>query len=65
MNTPTSSAPKTAEVPARQPRPRGRALAVGILVAASGLLSAAGYEAYHASTSSPQLPTTRRQTGQR
>ena len=55
MSTPTSSTTETAEVPARQPRPRGRALAVGILAAASGLLSAAGYEAYHASTSSPAV----------
>ena len=59
MSTPTSSAPKTAEVPARQPRPHGRrgtiALAVGTLVAATGLVSAAGYEAYHASAPSPAV----------
>lgn len=59
MNTPTSSAPKTAEVPARQPRPRGRrgtiALAVGTLVAATGLVSAAGYEAYRSLHPSPTV----------
>ena len=59
MSTPTSPTPKTEEVPARQPWPRGHrrtvALAVGTLVAASGLVSAAGYEAYHASTPSPAV----------
>ncbi|WP_299061970.1 esterase family protein [uncultured Actinomyces sp.] len=59
MSTPTSPTPKTAEVPARQPRPRDRrrtiTLAVGTLVAATGLVSAAGYEAYHASTPSPAV----------
>ena len=59
MSTPTSSTPKTAEVPAHQPRPRSRrgtiALAVGTLVAATGLVSAAGYEAYHASAPSPTV----------
>ena len=59
MSTPTSPTPKTAEVPASQPRPRDRrrtiALAVGTLVVATGLVSAAGYEAYHASTLSPAV----------
>lgn len=57
MSTPTSPTPETSATPTRQPRPRNRkgtiALAVGTLVVASGLVSAAGYEAYHASAPSP------------
>ena len=59
MSTPTSPTPEAAEVPAHQPRPRSRrrtiALAVGVLVAATGLVSTAGYEVYHASTPSPAV----------
>ncbi len=59
MSTPTSPTPETSATPAHQPRPRSRrgtiALAVGTLVAVTGLVSAAGYEAYHASTPSPTV----------
>ena len=59
MNAPTSPAPETSATSARHPRPRNRkgtiALAVGTLVAATGLVSAAGYEAYHASQPSPTV----------
>ena len=57
MSTPTSPTTETSATPEQQPRPRNRkgtiALAVGTLVVASGLVSAAGYEAYHASAPSP------------
>ena len=59
MSTPTSPTPEASAAPARQPWPHGRrgtiALAVGTLVAATGLVSTAGYEVYHASTPSPAV----------